>query len=150
MRPLIEQAVGRGVRVELHSVEDVPPVRMDPTQLRQVILNLAGNARDAMPDGGEFSIEVSTIDGATTAAVPARTVVISVHDSGTGIPKSIRDRIFEPFFTTKSMEQGTGLGLAISFASIRTAGGHLSLREDGRRGTTLRIELPADAGRGDV
>jgi signal transduction histidine kinase len=147
MRPLIEQAVGRGVRVALRSVTDVPPVRIDPTQLRQVILNLAGNARDAMPDGGDFEIEVSSIDGASTSATATssgRSVVISVHDTGTGIPHSIRDRIFEPFFTTKSLEQGTGLGLAIAFASIRTAGGHLSLRDDGRRGTTFRIELPVD------
>ncbi len=146
MRSLIEQAVGRGVRVELRCVSDVPPVRMDPVQFRQVILNLAGNARDAMPGGGQITIEVSTLADreASTPSDGAGWVVVSVHDDGTGIPESIRERIFEPFFTTKSPEQGTGLGLATAYANVRAAGGRLTLWDDRRSGTTFRIELPAD------
>jgi signal transduction histidine kinase len=156
MRPLIEQAVGRRVRVSIRCVADVPPVRMDPAQLRQVILNLAGNAHDAMPEGGDFEIEVSTLDGvgADQAAASSGSrgsdgasgtwVVLTMHDTGTGIPETIRERIFEPFFTTKPPEQGTGLGLANAYANVRAAGGRLTIRDDGRPGTTFRMQLPGD------
>jgi signal transduction histidine kinase len=155
-RPLIEQAVGRGVRVTIRCVADVPPVRMDPAQLRQVILNLASNARDAMPEGGDFEIEVSAMDdaavgsGTSSSGSPGSDgasvtwVVLTIHDTGTGIPETIRERIFEPFFTTKPPEQGTGLGLANAYANVRAAGGRLAIREDGRPGTTFRMELPGD------
>jgi len=155
-RPLIEQAVGRGVRVTIRCLTDVPPVRMDPAQLRQVIMNLASNARDAMPEGGDFEIEISAMDGAAAGSsptssggsgsdgAPGRWVVLTISDTGTGIPETIRERIFEPFFTTKPPEQGTGLGLANAYSNVRAAGGRLTIREDGRPGTTFRIELPGD------
>lgn len=145
MHPLIEQAAGRSVRVEIRSVRNVRPVRVDPFQFRQVILNLAGNAKDAMADGGNLEIEVSMREGESgdgRAPIRGGRVVVTVHDDGTGIPASIRNQIFDPFFTTKPTEQGTGLGLATAYAYVRAAGGSIVLVDDGRSGTTFRIELP--------
>lgn len=152
MLPLIEQAAGPNTRVRIHDRSRIGIVRMDPFQFRQVILNLAGNARDAMPEGGDLEIEVSEVPagsvgpgkaGAANARCRGDLVVVSVRDDGTGIPTSICDRIFEPFFSTKSAEKGTGLGLSIAYGNVTTAGGRLLLVDDNRQGTTFRIELPA-------
>ncbi len=152
MLPLIEQAAGPNTRVGIHDHSKVGIVRMDPFQFRQVILNLVGNARDAMPDGGDLEIEVfdipaGSVDPGKGIAAEARCrgdrVVVTVRDDGTGIPTSICDRIFEPFFSTKSAEKGTGLGLSIAYGNVTTAGGRLLLVDDTRQGTTFRIELPA-------
>lgn len=155
MRPLIEQAAGPNTRVRIRSIPRVGVVRMDPFQFRQVILNLAGNARDAMPDGGTLDIEVSEIAAGASGSQGdgsrgcTERVLVTVSDDGTGVPRSIRDRIFDPFFSTKPAEQGTGLGLATAYGSVTAAGGRLFLVDDDRKGTTFRIELPVAAGPDD-
>ncbi|MEO5535394.1 MAG: PAS domain S-box protein [Pseudolysinimonas sp.] len=105
----------------------------DPTQLLQVLMNLATNARDAMPEGGHLRL---------TAARAGDLVVIEVADDGPGMPAAVVERIFEPFFTTKGIGHGTGLGLAVSQAIARTHGGSLEVSSSPGHGTTFRMELP--------
>jgi CheY-like chemotaxis protein len=122
----------------------------DPTQLHQVLLNLAVNARDAMPTGGTLTITVNNavLDEHYAAmhieARPGRHVVISVQDTGTGIPPEVRDKIFDPFFTTKAVGKGTGLGLSTSRAIVKSHGGFITVYSEVGRGTTFRVYLPAE------
>jgi CheY-like chemotaxis protein len=121
----------------------------DPTQLHQVLLNLCVNARDAMPEGGDLTIEAENaeIDDVYTALNPDAKqgdyVVIRVSDTGSGIAPDTRDRIFEPFFSTKEVGRGTGLGLSTSLAIVRSHGGFISLYSEPGVGTTFRVYLPA-------
>ena len=121
-------------------------VRMDPTHLSQVLLNLAINARDAMPAGGTLRISVEDVPGDARdgrAGDPCGDrVVLSVSDTGLGMSPEIREHIFEPFFTTKEAGKGTGLGLAVSYGIVRQAGGTISVESEPGRGSTFRIALP--------
>jgi PAS domain S-box-containing protein len=123
-------------------------VRGDSTQLHQVILNLCVNARDAMPNGGDLTIDLQqvtlddTYSALSTDAKPGDYVVVQVADTGAGIPPSIRERIFEPFFTTKELGQGTGLGLSTSQAIVKSHGGFISLYSEVGKGTRFRVHLP--------
>jgi CheY-like chemotaxis protein len=128
-------------------------VRIDRGHLEQVIVNLAVNARDAMPEGGQLRIEVREADldasyvAAHPAAQPGLHVVIAVSDTGAGMTKEVRERLFEPFFTTKPAGRGTGLGLATSFGIVSEAGGHIGVYSEVGVGTTMRVYLPrAEAG----
>jgi CheY-like chemotaxis protein len=124
-------------------------VRADPGQLEQVIVNLAVNARDAMPRGGELRIETANIAigpsaGPAPAALPAGPYVsLAVSDTGQGIPADVLGHIFEPFFTTKAMGQGTGLGLATVHGIIKQSGGDIVVKTQPGLGTTFTIYLPA-------
>lgn len=136
------------IRVQL-GIEDVA-VLADPTQLHQVIVNLALNARDAMPDGGVLDVSVRLADvdsdsdvGSSVDLRPGRYVVVEVRDSGTGITPAVLDRIFEPFFTTKARAEGTGLGLPTSLAIVRSHGGDLAVRTEPGVGSTFTIFLPS-------
>jgi two-component system cell cycle sensor histidine kinase/response regulator CckA len=122
---------------------DLDPVRADPGQVEQVLLNLAVNARDAMPEGGYFSI--STENLAATDAEPRR-VCLSVSDSGVGMDRATQARAFDPFFTTKDRFKGTGLGLATVYGIVQQSGGSISLDSEEGRGTSFRIVLPAAEG----
>ncbi len=127
-------------------------VRMDPWQAQQILLNLASNARDAMPRGGRLTIEttMSTIETALPAnvgTIPAGPhVVLSVTDTGAGMDAETMAHAFEPFYTTKDVGRGTGLGLASVYGSVHQSGGYLRLRSEPDRGTTVEIYLPAYAG----
>ncbi|MBW2288859.1 MAG: response regulator, partial [Deltaproteobacteria bacterium] len=124
-------------------------VEADPTQLQQVLLNLAINARDAMPDGGSLIINASnrTIDEDNAARIglarPGDHVELGVMDTGTGIDRDILKRIFEPFFTTKPLGQGTGLGLATAYGIVKESGGAIEVDTAVGSGTTFRVLLPA-------
>ena len=123
-------------------------IRIDPAQLEQVILNLAINARDAMPDGGRLHIAVSAIDldGAECGALgvsPGRYVTISASDNGTGMDAATRLRCFEPLFTTKGPSHGTGLGLAAVKGVVRDSGGAVRVDSTPGEGTTFLVYLPA-------
>jgi CheY-like chemotaxis protein len=141
----------RSIRVNFAAEPDLWPVSGDVTQLHRMILNLALNARDAMPDGGTLTLLVKnlTIDAAYAATSksekrPGPFVVLEVIDTGVGIAAEIRDCIFKPFFTTKGPNKGTGLGLATVQAIVRSHDGFVTVVSEPRRGTTFKIHLPAD------
>lgn len=139
------------VEIEITSLidDDVWPTIGDTNQIEQVLMNLAVNARDAMPEGGRFTIglENRTLAEATDGAPAGDYVCLKVSDEGSGIAEADRERIFEPFFTTKPRGQGTGLGLATSYAIVAQMGGHILLDTTVGAGTTFTILLPrADTG----
>jgi CheY-like chemotaxis protein len=134
---LLDRLVREDIVVRLDLLEPLPAVSADVTQLKQVVLNLALNARDAMADGGTLTIQ--------TAAV-GETVVLSVHDTGCGMNEVTKSRAFEPFFTTKGEGDGTGLGLAVAYGVIDSLGGTLSICSTPGEGTTVVAVLPAAAG----
>lgn len=123
-------------------------IQGDPGQLQQVILNLALNARDAMPEGGEmiFATEVVTLDEAYCrqhiGARPGHYLLLSITDTGAGIPKAIQDRIFEPFFTTKTPGKGTGMGLAMVYGIVKNHGGTIRVYSEEGQGATFKVYLP--------
>ncbi|MDY3555056.1 ATP-binding protein [Gemmata sp. JC717] len=139
-QPLVARLVGRAVRVTLEPTADLPPVSADPVQIGQVLLNLASNARDAMPEGGRFTL--ATVPGSLPDGAPA--VCLRVSDTGCGMTDDVRTRLFEPFFTTK--ETGTGLGMSIVADVVARHGGALSMDTVPGSGTTFRICLPVCSG----
>jgi CheY-like chemotaxis protein len=127
------------------------PTKVDSAQLESALLNLAINARDAMPDGGRLTIETANkwLDGRAGAErdlVPGQYISICVTDNGTGIPKDIANRIFDPFFTTKPIGQGTGLGLSMIHGFLRQSGGQIRVYSEDGQGTTMCLYLPRHVG----
>jgi len=146
--PLVGRLLGEGVTLHLALTADELHVRVDPAQFDQVLVNLAVNARDAMPEGGRVELRTRLI----AADAPGRSdftmlragplAEISVRDSGVGMPETVRNRAFEPFFTTKGIGKGTGLGLATSYGIVAQAGGTIVLDSILGQGTTVRVLLP--------
>ena len=130
---LLHRVVGEDVIVSIDLCPEPAPVTIDPVQCEQLLMNLAVNARDAMPGGGSLRIRTSLGDGC---------VRVSVTDTGLGMPEEIRGRAFEPFFTTKDAGKGTGLGLSTCLAIVRGAGGRIDIASELGRGTTFSVELP--------
>jgi PAS domain S-box-containing protein len=144
LRRLVDQDIGFHVEV----AEGLSPVRADPGQLEQVLVNLVINARDAMPHGGEMRVHGSAVDldGAEAAELglaAGQWVLLTVADNGSGMKSETRARIFEPFFTTKEPGKGTGLGLATVFGIVEQASGKIALDTELGRGTTFSVYLPA-------
>ena len=150
---IIQDTFSKSIRLEHCVVGEPWPVVADPTQLHQILLNLCVNARDAMPGGGRLSIRIENRMLNLSAAMfnaearPGPYVIISVSDTGTGIPHGIREKIFEPFFTTKSIGKGTGLGLSTVLALVRGHGGFIELQSEPGVGSTFQIFLPASSAR---
>ena len=145
---MLSRLLGEDVTITCALAHDVRRVRVDLAQIQQVIVNLAVNARDAMPRGGDLRIETSNVTIGATAqpavSLPAGAYVsLSVSDTGEGIPDDVLGHIFEPFYTTKAMGQGTGLGLATVHGIIKQSGGDIMVRTAPGRGTTFTIYLPA-------
>ena len=149
---MLRRTLGEQVAVELHPDPALWPVKVDPAQLDEAILNLAINARDAMPKGGTVSIETHNVrlDQDYTAANPEAAlgeyVQLSVSDTGGGMSPEVVERCFEPFFTTKGIEKGTGLGLSMVYGFVKQSGGHIKIYSELGHGTTVKIYLPRSDG----
>src|SRR4051794_32598654 len=145
---LLKRLLGEKVKPEVVHGRDLWPVKADPSQLEQVIVNLAVNARDAMPDGGKLTVRTANVPVAEAEklaykGMPAADYVrIDVTDTGTGIPSDIVDKIFEPFFSTKEVGKGTGLGLSTVYGIVKQTGGFVYVDSEEGRGTSFSIFLP--------
>ncbi len=149
---MIQRLVGEDIVVETRQAKDLPLVSADPDQISQILMNLAANARDAMPQGGCLTIRTARV--AALEAGPAgvgpdelkECVLLAVSDTGQGIPEEIRQHLFEPFFTTKERGQGTGLGLSSVYGIVRQSDGRIEVQSERGIGTTFSIYLPATVG----
>jgi len=146
----LQRLMRDGVALETRPAEQLWSVHADAGQIEQIILNLAVNARDAMPNGGVLTLETANVtispDGARRRSVEHGDYVeLSVSDTGTGIPPEVRVRLFEPFFTTKERHRGTGLGLSTVYGIVKQSGGHIIVESAVGRGSKFIIYLPATA-----
>jgi len=146
MRELLDRSLSGDVHVEVQFEPDLWPVEVDPGELELVILNLAVNARDAMPNGGSILIEACNAPDEDVMGLRSDFVRLTVADSGTGIPEEVRARVFDPFFTTKEIGKGSGLGLAQVYGFARQSGGTVWIESECGRGTSVIMLLPRSAG----
>jgi PAS domain S-box-containing protein len=146
---LLRRVIGEDIELSVRSAERPAVLNGDRSQIEQVLMNLAVNARDAMPQGGHLTLEIknAVLDAAalhqSPGAAPGPYVVLGVTDTGTGMPPEVQARIFEPFFTTKPAGKGTGLGLATVYGIVHQHGGVIAVETAMGRGTTFRVALPA-------
>ena len=145
--PMLQRIIGEHIELRLATSGPLARVRADRGQLEQVLLNLAVNARDAMPEGGLLTIVTSNVPDERAPA--SRAVWLVVSDTGIGMTDEIRERIFEPFFTTKELGKGTGLGLSTVYGIVNQSGGTIAVESVSGRGTTFTITLPAAETMGD-
>jgi PAS domain S-box-containing protein len=136
---MIRRLVGEDIFVEIRQSQDLLLVSVDPAQITQILMNLAANARDAMPHGGRLTIRTAK----SIAPEIAASVLLAVTDTGEGIPDEIRQHLFEPFFTTKEPGRGTGLGLSSVYGIVRQSEGRIEVQSEPGKGTTFSIWLPA-------
>jgi PAS domain S-box-containing protein len=148
MKKMLQRLIGENIELHTAPMPDLGDIEADPGQLTQIIMNLAINARDAMPFGGQLTIETQNIylDEANArqqgASNPGAYVLLAVSDTGMGMDEQTQKRIFEPFFTTKETDKGTGLGLATVYGIVKQSGGHIWVSSEVGRGTTFQVYLP--------
>jgi PAS domain S-box-containing protein len=151
---LLHPTLGEQIEISPKLAHDTWPAMVDPSQLTTAVLNLALNARDAMPRGGKLTLETSNIhldeDYAriNTDVAPGDYVMVAVSDTGTGIPAELLEKVFDPFFTTKEVGKGTGLGLSMVFGFVKQSGGHIKIYSEEGHGTTVKLYLPRSTGQG--
>jgi PAS domain S-box-containing protein len=151
MVELIQRTIGPAIRLKIVLAPSLKLILCDPHQLENTLLNLCINARDAMPDGGQLTIETADVVVEHSAARereldPGRYAVICVTDTGTGMSSDVLQRAFEPFFTTKPIGKGTGLGLSMTYGFIRQSGGQVRIDSEVGKGTVVRLYLPQHTG----
>jgi PAS domain S-box-containing protein len=152
MSDLLRHSLGSDVRLETVLAGGLWRTHADPNQLENVILNLAVNARDAMPDGGRLTVETQNthLDDRYSAShpgvSPGQYVLIAITDTGAGMPPDIIAKAFDPFFTTKEVGKGTGLGLSMVYGFVKQSGGHVKIYSEVGHGTTVKVYLPRHAG----
>jgi PAS domain S-box-containing protein len=149
---LLRRSLGETIRIQAVLPKDLWKTRVDPNQLENALLNLAVNARDAMPGGGRLTIEAhnSHLDSDyaedNSEVTPGEYVMLAVTDTGTGMVPVVMDRALEPFFTTKSVGKGSGLGLSMVYGFVKQSGGHIKIYSEPGRGTTIKLFLPRAEG----
>jgi CheY-like chemotaxis protein len=152
MQDLIRKSVGEAVQVDLRLGPDLWPIWADAHQVESALLNLAINARDAMPTGGRLTVASSNMHldaadvGSEPGVQPGDYVMLAVTDTGIGMPPNVLARAFEPFFTTKPVGQGTGLGLSQLYGFVRQSGGYVHIDSEVGRGTSVKLYLPRHHG----
>src|SRR5262249_46997948 len=146
---LLHPLIGENIELQTRLAPDLARTRADAGQIEQVIMNLVVNSKDAMPNGGNITIQTSNAKLNSedrrreyTYLQPGQYVVLSVSDTGEGMDKETQSRIFEPFFTTKEKGKGTGLGLSTVYGIVKQSGGYVLVESELRQGTTFRIYLP--------
>jgi CheY-like chemotaxis protein len=153
---LLHPTLGEHLEISPKLAEDAWSALVDPNQLTTAVLNLAINARDAMPQGGKLTLETRNVfldEGYASAhseVIVGNYVMIAVGDTGTGIPPEYLERVFDPFFTTKEVGKGTGLGLSMVFGFVKQSGGHVKIYSELGHGTSVKLYLPRSSGVADT
>ncbi len=156
MEGMLRRVLGAELDVRLVLADDLPMIEADAGKIEEVIVSLAMNAVDAMPDGGKLTLETSTVTlepdsiGRDAELTPGDYVMLAVSDTGIGMCAETRARVFEPFFTTKDVGKGTGLGLATCYGVVKQSAGHISVYSEPGRGTTFKVFLPQSSGEAPV
>jgi len=152
LEQLLNRLIGEDIRMTVVPADQIMPVKVDPGQMEQVIVNLVTNARDAMPDGGTIDVTIEPViltempPGASLPIEPGHFALLSVRDTGAGMHEETISRAFEPFYTTKEVGQGTGLGLSTVYGIVRQDHGTVTISSRPNQGTTIKIFLPISAG----
>jgi signal transduction histidine kinase/CheY-like chemotaxis protein len=153
---LLRPTLGEQIEIDSMLAHDSAPALIDPSQLSTAILNLALNARDAMPNGGKLTLETKNVvldenyASMNREVKPGNYVMIAVSDTGEGIPGSLHEKVFEPFFTTKDVGKGSGLGLSMVYGFVKQSNGHINIYSEEGHGTTVKLYLPQAEGVADA